>query len=78
MSPRGDKKAGGRPAKPEDEHRKQLNTRIAPETMDLLEAEKERTGKSIGKVVDAMALVYLAHPEEHLSAPVNEEAEEPV
>jgi transposase len=52
MSPRGEKKAGGRPPKAPEEQRKQLNTRVAPETLEFLEAEKDRTGVSIGKVVD--------------------------
>jgi hypothetical protein len=64
MTPRGEKGAGGRPTKPVEEQRKKLNTSVAPETIEFLEHEKDRTGKSVGQVVDH--LVKTHRPEDRL------------
>jgi len=52
MSPRGEKRAGGRPPKRENEKRQTLTCRVAPETRACLEELKHQSGQSIGDLID--------------------------
>jgi hypothetical protein len=64
MSPRGEKKAGGRPAIAEELKRQTLTCRVAPETKQWLESQKEQGGKGIGELVDLAVEVLQKHPDE--------------
>lgn len=64
MSPRGEKRAGGRPPIAEEMKRQNLVCRVAPETKLWLEEQKSETDKSIGELVDRAVEVLQKHPEE--------------
>jgi hypothetical protein len=64
MSPRGEKKAGGRPAMADELKRQTLTCRVAPETKHWLDTQKEQVGKGIGELVDLAVETLQKHPEE--------------
>lgn len=68
MSPRGEKRAGGRPPIAENKKRQNLVCRVAPETKLWLEGQKAETDRSIGELVDRAIEVLQKHPEESFPA----------
>ena len=61
MSPRGEKKAGGRPPIAEELKRVTLTCRVKPETKQWLENQKITIEKGIGEIVDQAIEVLQQH-----------------
>lgn len=71
---RGGWRGGGRPPKTEGEKREHFGCRLAVRSLDWLKAERERTGKSAGEIVDRAIEVLQDTPKWHY--PNKAEAEE--
>lgn len=61
--PRGGWRGGGRPLKDEGVTRENVGCRVKSVNKVWLESEKERTGRSIGEIVDRAVEVLQEHPE---------------
>ena len=61
--PRGGWRGGGRPKKDEGTVRELLGCRVKSPVKDWLYSEKERTGRSVGEIVDVAVELLQEHPE---------------
>jgi hypothetical protein len=72
--PRGGWRGGGRPPKAEGIKRDLLGCRVLPENKAWLYAERDRTGKSVGEIVDLAIDTLQASPKKQFpDAPVDED-----
>lgn len=72
---RGGWRGGGRPAKPDSERRKHIGCRIHPDNYAWLESERERTGHSVGEIVDQAIETLQEHPEKQYPGQQEEAAQ---
>ena len=65
MSPRGEKKAGGRPPliTKGQKARQTLNCRVDADLYDWIKAQSERSGVSLGELTDLAFTIMQEHPE---------------
>ncbi len=64
--PRGGWRGGGRPPKTEGVKRTLLGCRVKDDVKNWLYAEKDRTGASVGEIVDLAVTVLQETPARHL------------